>query len=137
MRGAFCRRAIEQRLEHQHRSANLEVSREEREAGIAQNHMKATIQLPIGMRFIPCIYNRATLHRIDALEFEKEIAALSDLETGSQELVFVFPAELSGAAHDLASNQESHDPVAEVLPRQSPWQQVIFVAPVAVATEIG
>jgi len=78
--------------------------------------MKPAVNLAIGMGFISGIDDGPALHGIDALQLEEEVAALADLESRLEKLVFILPAKFARAAHDLAGDQEGHKTLAERLP---------------------
>src|ERR1051325_2220668 len=71
------------------------------------------------MGFVARVDDRPALHRVHALQFGKEIAALGDLKARLEELVLFLPAILASPRKNLACDKERDYRLAERIPGES------------------
>ena len=91
----------------------------------------------VGVRLVAGVNQRAAVHRVDADQLGEEIGALGNLEAARATVVLAFPADLARAGVELARDEEGRHGVDEALPRDDAGDEVIVVAAVAVAAEVG
>src|ERR1700742_4390723 len=98
--------------------------------------MKASETGGISVRLVACIYQRPTLHRVDALQLGEKITTLRDLKTGLDEMVLFFPAVFARTAENLPRHEKTLDARGQLRPRQRARKQIVFVATVAMPAKI-
>src|SRR3569832_1982168 len=89
------------------------------------------------MRLVPRIDDRPPLHGVHALQFAEKITALRDLESMQNKTIFVLDCKLSRARKNLPRHQKGLDVLRQRVPWERAGQQIILMAPVAVAHEVG
>ena len=125
-------------LEDERGGADLERSRDLAHVGIANDDVEAAVPGDIGVGLVAGIDDRAPVHRVDGDEHAEEIRALRNLEearlAGSP---LPFPAHLAGARIYLARDEERDHARDDAIPRHIAAHEIIVVATVGVADEVG
>ena len=99
--------------------------------------MEAAETARVGMRLVARVDERAAVHRVDADQLGKEIGALRNLEAARAAVVLALPADLARARVELARDEERRHRLHEPIPRNHARDEVIVVAAVGMAAEIG
>src|SRR6185369_10438098 len=100
--------------------------------------MKPSVATRVYMRFIACIDQRTTIHRIDAYNDAEKIGTLRNLKDSRiPPAAFAFNPHFPGAAKDLASDQKRQNTGNDPIPRNVAGHQVIVMATVAVPGKIS
>jgi hypothetical protein len=126
-----------ERLEHERGGADLEPRGELREVGVADDDVETAEARGVGVRLVARINQGPAVHRVDADQLGEEIGALRNLEAAGAAVVLAFPADLARAGVELARDEERRHGVHEAFPRDDAGDEVVVVAAVAVAAEIG
>jgi hypothetical protein len=121
--------------ENQRGRAQLEVGRDLRQIGIADDHVQAAIFLRVGVGLVAGIDDRALERGLEPDLDLEEVGTLADLEA-------VLPAVLAqsdppGAGYHLPADEERRQVAHDVGERRCPRHQVVFVAPVGSALVVG
>ena len=125
-------------FENEGGGADLERGGNFAHVGIAKDHVEAAVPADIGVGLVAGVDDGAAVHCVDGNQDAEKIRALGNLEkAGLAGSLLPFHAHLAGAGVNLPGDEKRDDAGDDAIPRDVAAHEVIVMAAVGVADEIG
>ncbi len=121
--------------EHQGGGADLEVGRDLGQIGVADDHVQTPVAVGVGVRLVAGVHDRALQRGLETHLDLEEVGPLRDLEAVLAAVLA--DSHSTGAADDLAGDEERHEVANDHVERRRPRHQVVLVRAVGRALVVG